>query len=311
MTDRTCCEDGCDEPRKRKNGMCDKHYRLALDELKPPCWVDECPEKSHLKGLCASHYDLRRKYGETMAPPPKRVTIKPKCAIEECPESAYCRGWCSKHYVRWRAHGDPRKVIAPKRAMRLSPADVDTESKVCSTCKRNLPLSAYYRRAETPDGLQYRCKDCIRDATNKKFAEDPEFRAQRKRYARTRPEAQRERSRQRQRRNLGMYGLTMDEFEKMAAAQGGVCAICGKPPYGDHENPRKTRLSVDHDHETRKVRGLLCDVCNVGLGHFKDNPDLLAAAIRYLHETGTVIPITRARKRQPGPQPVAQAEGLW
>jgi hypothetical protein len=61
-------------------------------------------------------------------------------------------------------------------------------------------------------------------------------------------------------------------------AQDGKCAICGV-----HEAyaPRK-RLAVDHDHRTGAIRGLLCGNCNVGLGQFKDSPELLAAAIRYL-----------------------------
>ena len=51
------------------------------------------------------------------------------------------------------------------------------------------------------------------------------------------------------------YDLTLNEFYAMNEKQNGVCAICGNPP-------KKRRLSVDHDHTTKKVRGLLCDVCN-------------------------------------------------
>lgn len=66
---------------------------------------------------------------------------------------------------------------------------------------------------------------------------------------------------------------------EMLAAQGGTCAICGKE-CDIHRN-----LAVDHDHESGKVRGLLCQNCNVGLGHFKDNPALLQQAIDYLRRT--------------------------
>lgn len=55
------------------------------------------------------------------------------------------------------------------------------------------------------------------------------------------------------------------------------CAICN-----EFANESKKRLSVDHNHETNQVRGLLCTYCNVGLGYFKDNPQLLAKAIEYL-----------------------------
>ena len=71
------------------------------------------------------------------------------------------------------------------------------------------------------------------------------------------------------------YGITLDEFEERLAAQGGVCAICGKVC-------NLSRLSVDHDHETGRVRGLLCRRCNFMLGYAKDRPETLEAGARYL-----------------------------
>ena len=61
------------------------------------------------------------------------------------------------------------------------------------------------------------------------------------------------------------YGLTPDDVAKMSAAQGGVCAICSSPP-----KPGKA-LSVDHDHSTGRVRELLCNRCNLMVGHL-ENP---------------------------------------
>lgn len=53
-----------------------------------------------------------------------------------------------------------------------------------------------------------------------------------------------------------------------------TCAICSRAP--------RARLHIDHNHKTKQYRGLLCDNCNLGLGHFKDSPALLAKAIEYL-----------------------------
>lgn len=75
------------------------------------------------------------------------------------------------------------------------------------------------------------------------------------------------------------YGLTTAGYAAMLADQGGCCAICGAAPDG---NTRYAKLGVDHDHATGKVRGLLCDQCNRGIGAFKDDPTRLRAAAQYL-----------------------------
>jgi hypothetical protein len=77
---------------------------------------------------------------------------------------------------------------------------------------------------------------------------------------------------------LSLYGLTMEQYNVMLIEQNGVCKICGKP----EKSSSKGVLSVDHDHSTGNVRGLLCDTCNRGLGHFYDNISLLYNAIEYL-----------------------------
>lgn len=72
------------------------------------------------------------------------------------------------------------------------------------------------------------------------------------------------------------FGITLDEYRTRLEAQGGVCAIC-------HNTCSSGRsLAVDHDHETGKVRGLLCGVCNRGLGNFADSVQNLRNAVAYL-----------------------------
>jgi len=77
------------------------------------------------------------------------------------------------------------------------------------------------------------------------------------------------------------YGITLEQYEKLLADQGGVCAVCGGPHVGVGG-----RYHVDHDHRTGVVRGLLCGTCNTGLGQFKDDPVVLEKAISYLKKHG-------------------------
>lgn len=72
------------------------------------------------------------------------------------------------------------------------------------------------------------------------------------------------------------FGITLIEMRAMRDAQGGLCKICGRPQKTDKN------LAVDHSHETGLVRGLLCDRCNFGLGHFGDDPARLRMAATYL-----------------------------
>ena len=74
---------------------------------------------------------------------------------------------------------------------------------------------------------------------------------------------------------LRQYGYSVEEYLKMNEKQKGLCAICKKPP-------TKNRLSADHCHVSMKPRLLLCELCNTGLGSFKDDIDLMKKAISYL-----------------------------
>jgi hypothetical protein len=75
------------------------------------------------------------------------------------------------------------------------------------------------------------------------------------------------------------YGITKEDYTNMLIQQNNGCAICGEV---DHDKP----LHVDHDHNTRKVRGLLCVRCNTMLGKARDNITILNKAINYLVMNG-------------------------
>lgn len=75
------------------------------------------------------------------------------------------------------------------------------------------------------------------------------------------------------------YRMSKEEYDRLLKDQNGECAICGSnKPYKQDGK----KFAIDHNHETGKIRGLLCFNCNAGLGHFKDSASLLQKAIDYL-----------------------------
>ena len=132
--------------------------------------------------------------------------------------------------------------------------------KTCSKCKENKDYSFFVKSKAHKDGYHGVCKPC----RNKQRKE------------RGRPCDTPEKIRQ---WNLKRWwGMSPCDYDEILKSQGGVCAICGNPPSKKDKNV----LHVDHDHKTGEIRGLLCSFCNVGLGHFKDDVNLLAEAISYL-----------------------------
>lgn len=71
------------------------------------------------------------------------------------------------------------------------------------------------------------------------------------------------------------YGITVAQRDQLFAAQGSKCAICHTMRPGRYWH-------TDHDHGTNIVRGILCESCNLGLGQFRDNPELLRSAAQYV-----------------------------
>ena len=113
----------------------------------------------------------------------------------------------------------------------------------CSKCRKLKTRSEFYRASRKTSGLQSSCKACGKAFQNS---------IQGKRISR--------------RKDLKKkYGITIEDYNRMLEEQGGVCAICGTV------SPRQSGVfSVDHDHETSRVRGLLCHRCNMGMAFMDD-----------------------------------------
>jgi hypothetical protein len=89
------------------------------------------------------------------------------------------------------------------------------------------------------------------------------------------------------RNNLKKYGLTVEDYYEMLRVQNYACYICKLPETTINSKYKKLHdLGVDHCHKTNKVRGLLCQKCNRGLGYFNDSIEILKSAIIYLQVNG-------------------------
>jgi len=156
--------------------------------------------------------------------------------------------------------------------------------KLCSECQATKTLDAFKRHAATPDGRGYICMDCLRARRAVVAGRTPEERRQRqlaliRERHRTDPEY-RQRLYGHQRKSV--YGLSPEQFRALLDRQSGLCAIC-------RETSRDSLgrgLQVDHDHETARIRGLLCHACNTAIGLFQEDPARLRSALRYLLQTG-------------------------
>lgn len=128
--------------------------------------------------------------------------------------------------------------------------------KHCYVCQVDKPTTEFHRSRCAHDGLQGKCKACA-GLFSKRHGPSRDWRHI---HLRRR------------------YKLSLLEYEEMARAQGGKCAICGTV----------TELCVDHCKITKRVRGLLCQNCNRGIGIFYHDSASLRRALDYLERTDAV-----------------------
>jgi hypothetical protein len=183
------------------------------------------------------------------------------CSVADCNAPVRARTYCNKHYLRWQNNGHPLVTNYGKPAEGLT-------ARVCEVCD-----TVYQPYRKTTRWCSEQCK-----------YRHPDYR-QRKATARRidtakDPEHQRELN---LRNALHRYSMTVMQYRALVAAQGGRCAVCGDAPKPDGIKAA-ARLHVDHDHITGVNRGLLCGRCNMGIGYFRERPDLLTAATAYIRE---------------------------
>lgn len=83
--------------------------------------------------------------------------------------------------------------------------------------------------------------------------------------------------------NIKRYGISIEEFEDILSNQGGGCGICGQKESVSFDG-KKTRLSVDHNHSSGGIRGVLCRKCNAAIGLLNDDAELVQRAADYIRD---------------------------
>lgn len=158
--------------------------------------------------------------------------------------------YCREHARRRLRASKERRRGAPKHRFALDRVVPDGH-KWCPDCDTVMPLGEFPRTRASRTGTATYCKPCHNArgrASKDKVGGSRTYHLKRR------------------------YGITAEEADAMLAAQGGLCAVCRTAP----------AAHVDHDHETGRVRQLLCFTCNGGLGQFRDDPAVLRAAARYV-----------------------------
>lgn len=145
----------------------------------------------------------------------------------------------------------------------LNEVDIDdilnVTDQFCTSCDKLLSIDNFYNSKRKLSGKFGECKDCVKLRT-KKWLQNNKHRIRE--------------------RNISRYKITLKEYDDLLKKQNFKCAICGSDKSGNNKFAKN--FSIDHCHKTKKVRGLLCNSCNRGIGLFKDNIDILLKAVEYL-----------------------------
>jgi hypothetical protein len=150
--------------------------------------------------------------------------------------------------------------------------------RICKICGEGKPLTDFYK---TPRGHYHgKCRKCYISLQQQKY--DP---VKKREYNLKR-----------------LYGITLDDYDRMLQDQQGSCKLCGTLDPGGRQSGRgKVHVFfVDHCHKTGRIRGLLCNTCNKAIGQVGENLDFFTNAIIYLKPPMTPLPgIPQAHPQPP------------
>jgi hypothetical protein len=204
----------------------------------------------------------------------KNKTVRGTCTVPGCNRSHKARGYCNAHDQRFRRGADLLRPLAardnnPPETCAITDCTEPVKSK--GLCATHYARKLRHGHTRYPDRKKPTKPCSVHGCENHRYAKgwchQHYIRDRKLRLA---------------------HGIGLAEVDAMLAKQNGVCAICGGLPRSVNGSSGKiTDFAVDHDHKTKKVRGLLCSHCNRGIGLFKDDPAILRRAAAYLEAHAT------------------------
>jgi predicted nucleic acid-binding Zn ribbon protein len=250
------------------------------------CTQEDCRRSTVARGLCSQHYQWAKAAGIL-----DQIAPNPSTTCDHCDQlipkgrrwgARYCSTDCKQKAIDAAHH----QALVAKRS---------TQPRNCAWCREPLAAEKRYgtrfcssacsdswnndqkrlAMLRAKKAARRKCEVCGKPIPPKRSSQAIYCSYECKKLG-VRSGSQRDRRKQLDYNRRYLYGISIEEFEARLASQDGRCAICrtdtwnGKGPH------------IDHSHETGALRGILCHKCNLGLGKFNDDPDLLRAAIRYL-----------------------------
>lgn len=165
-------------------------------------------------------------------------------------------------------------------------------TKVCKKCNLEKELAYFYKDKGVKDGHRNQCRICDIEKSSKWNKSNPDAHAEHERNHRDHnPDIVKENKARHTKNNPEAikntylkctYGLSLEELNLLKALQDNKCAVCGKHETAIHANGNIKSLSIDHCHETGKVRGLLCNNCNTAEGLLKGNSSIIRKLADYV-----------------------------
>lgn len=232
------------------------------------------------QGLCPLHYQEHLKVLASGVQ--RNISRNGPCLVDGCDSPRRSRGLCSAHYhysLR-RATACPscgsammgRGALCAQCHKAAVAAQMPTE-KVCRGCQRTLPIDAFDLRRQRQGSAKWRsrCKEC--EAAGQRLKE--------KNGQRDRSTEQATASHSSLRSYAKRLGIPWADVVGRYPADN-RCEVCRRTPQEAYSGDRYARLSLDHCHQTGRLRGFLCGPCNSGVGHLGDTPERLRAALKYL-----------------------------